>query len=217
MTPSAIREILAGIRQLGFAHVRRPLAVTEYRQVAEALGTIVGEESIALRPGAHAYVAKPGAVPLHTDHPEVDIVAWWCEQQDDEDGASLLLDTRPILAALPEQERQTLHHVELYCPPLAGGPPSLRFPVLRDTPQGEALFCSPWLRSADPIPVLESALAAFRTTLMAAAETSTVRLRLDQGQSLFVDNRRVLHGRAAIQETSRRRLLRLWVKQQIET
>ncbi len=117
----------------------------------------------------------------------------------------MLLDTRPVIAALDARERDTLRHVDLACPPLAGGPPTLRFPVLRGA---DAVFCSPWLRSADPVPLLERALDRFRARL-AAAETRSIRLA--PGDALFVDNRRVLHGRGAIDARSRRRLRQVWM------
>lgn len=210
MTPTA-ESVLAGLASGGIAVVRGPIDEPEYRRLAGELGAIVGEEVIALRDGAHAYVAKPGAVPPHTDHPDVAIVAWWCEEQDETDGASHLLDARPIIESLSERERAMLRQVELWCPPLAGGPPTLRFPVLRPAPSGDAIFCSPWLRSTDPIPLLEDAIERFRGRLIDAAKDGTQRTRLAAGDALFVDNRRVLHGRDAISDASRRRLRRLWV------
>ena len=59
---------------------------------------LVGQESIALRPGAHAYVAKPGRVPLHTDHPEVTFIGWLAEAQDATDGSTE--DLTPLPRAL---------------------------------------------------------------------------------------------------------------------
>ncbi len=204
-------HVEADLRERGLAHIRGPLDAAAYRDLARSLGDIVGAELIALRPGAHAYVAKPGPVPLHTDHPEVDVIGWWCERQDEADGASLLFDARPVLDALPEEDRVLLRQVELWCPPLRGGPPTLRFPVLRATPDGDALFCSPWLKSANAIPAHEAALGAFREKLSVAARRSTNSVRLEAGSALFVDNTRVLHGRAAIFERSQRRLHRLWL------
>ena len=204
--------IVEGLESVGFVHVAEPLKASEYRTLASSIGAIVGDEQIALRPGAHAYVAKPGPVPLHTDHPEVDVVAWHCEEQDVLDGASLLLDTRPVVAGLPCRQRNLLNEVMLACPPLKGGPPMEQHPVLRTTPLGVAVFCSPWLRSASPIPSHEAALESFRMELSTRAKERVFRIRLRAGEALFVDNRRVLHGRAAIVETSRRRLQRLWIQ-----
>jgi hypothetical protein len=185
-----------------------------YGQLAEELGEVVGAERIALRPGAHAYVAQPGAVPLHTDQPEVALIGWWCETQDDEDGASLLLDTWPVVASLPEAVRVRLRKIELVTPPLAGGPPTVRWPVLRPTARGEDVFCSPWLRSASNDPADQEVLDDFRHRVSAYAKQAVQVVRLRVGEALFVDNRRVLHGRRAIAPNSRRCLRRLWLRRE---
>jgi hypothetical protein len=213
---SAVKHVViaAELLNAGFACVRGsfdPLGRRRYIELAAQLGDLVGEETIAVRPGAHAYVAKPGRVPLHTDHPQVNIIGWLCEEQDDTDGASLVLDTRPLVTSLPDEERELLRQVELICPPLVGGPPTERWPVLQKTRSDDAVFCSPWLRSAKPLKEHEDALERFRLCLSDEAKRALVEIRLMRGDALFVDNRRVLHGRGAIAETSRRRLYRVWI------
>lgn len=206
---SAFRRAL---RHDGYAVVTGPLDREAFLALGRQLGGLLAEETIALRPGAHAYVAKPGPVPLHTDHPEVDVVAWLCEVQDDADGASRLLDTRPLVDSLAADERELLRRVHLAYPPLAGGPPTGRWPVLRPTGDGDAVFCSPWLRAVDAPPHHAAALDRFRESISRRASTAVVDIRLVPGDALFVDNRRVLHGRRAIAEASPRRLLRSWLR-----
>lgn len=203
--------ILRGLRDQGYVRVAG-LDLAQYRALAEGLGEIVGDERIALRPGAHAYVAKPGPVPLHTDQPEVETIGWFCARQDDQDGASLLLDTRPVVGGLSEDLRRRLLDVHLVTPPLAGGPPTMTWPVLRETPEGAAVFCSPWLRSASPNPDHTEVLEIFRHQLSDAIGRERISIRLEPGDALFVNNRRVLHGRGAIDPASRRCLRRLWVQ-----
>jgi alpha-ketoglutarate-dependent taurine dioxygenase len=210
MRPTLDR-ITGDLREQGVAPVPR-LTPQAYEELARTLGEIVGRERIALRPGAHAYVAKPGRVPFHTDHPDVDILAWWCEAQDSEDGASQLVDTRPVVAALPEDVREILCDVELVCPPLAGGPPTERRQVLRPVDRGYSVFCSPWLKSAWPLPTHEAALELFRQRLSEHSRTAALSIRLEPGTALFVDNHRILHGRGPIPEGSLRCLRRLWIR-----
>ena len=217
MMLAAPRRIGEALRERGVAHVSGPLDLAGYLALASSLGEVVSEERIALRSGAHAYVAKSGRVPLHTDHPEVGVIGWLCERQDAEDGASLLLDTRPIVTALSEREREVLRLVELECPPLSGGPPTERWPVLRPSGGLDAVFCSPWLRSARAFDGHQEALDQFRQLISAHAKAgigkgAMIDLRLAKGEALFVDNRRILHGRRAIAEASPRQLLRLWIR-----
>ena len=207
-----LAAVAGGLGQRGFVHVPGPLDLAEYKALAEGLGETVAGERIALRPGAHAYVAKPGPVPLHTDQPEIAVIGWFCERQDERDGASLLLDAGPVVEALPDELRARLHDVHLVTPPLSGGPPTMTWPVLRRTSQGEEVFCSPWLRSVTPIPEHVHALATFRHRLSEATRTETISVRLAPGNALFVNNRRVLHGRGAIDPESPRCLRRLWIR-----
>lgn len=203
--------VLSDLREHGLAQVAG-IDRQQYEMLAEQLGHIAERERIALRPGAHAYVAKPGRVPFHTDHPDIDILGWWCEEQDRSDGASLLLDARPVIEDLPPQTRETLRSVSLQCPPLAGGPPTEHRPVLWSEAGREAVFCSPWLRSAWPLPDHERSLEEFRTRLSASAKTAVTSIRLEPGMALLVDNHRVLHGRGPIEPDSRRVLHRLWIQ-----
>lgn len=210
-------QVRAELRQRGFAHVDVGMGFDEYRALATSLGEIVGEERIALRPGAHAYVAKPGPVPLHTDQPQVEVIGWWCERQDEVDGASLLLDTKPIVEGLDDETRTTLRDVLLMTPPIDGGPPTIRWPVLRANGERDDVFCSPWLRSALALIEHQRALDLLRRTLSDAARTTRrISARLQRGHALFVDNRRMLHGRDSIAPGSLRVLRRLWVIKQLE-
>ncbi len=79
---------------------------------------------------------------------------------------------------------------------------------------GQAVFCSPWLRSASPGQEHVETLESFRTKLSRAISTARTSIRLNLGDALFVDNGRVLHGRGAITPESRRVLRRLWVRRQ---
>jgi alpha-ketoglutarate-dependent taurine dioxygenase len=225
--PEALR---AALEDRGAA--RAPaLSRERYEALAASLGPVLQRERVALREGAHAYLARPGPVPLHTDHADVVQVAWWCEAADAEDGANRLLDAAPVVAALPATLRDRLRGVALECPPIptaveadpgagagagrrapAGRSPMASRLVLRPRPgRPDALFCSPWLRAVGAGPEDQAALDALRDRLRAAIARAAVRVRLAPGEALFVDNRRVLHGRDAIAPDSPRCLHRLWI------
>lgn len=197
----------------GIVHVPGLLTPRDYLALAEQLGRVVQEERIALRPGAHAYVAKPGSVPLHTDHPDVDIIGWYCEEQDTVDGASLLLDAQPVVDALSAAELEALRGVEVACPPLAGGPPTEARPVLRRREGRDEVFCSPWLHPVLRTSANDAAVDGFRARVSAHARDAVREVHLRRGDALFIDNHRVLHGRRAIAEGSRRCLHRVWIRE----
>lgn len=207
-----VTSLVEELRHAGYARVPGPLDLEAYRTLAAQVGEIVGHERIELRPGAHAYVAKPGRVPLHTDHAEVEVIGWLCEKQDERDGASLLLDASPVIADLDEHEAALLREVELCCPPLEGGRPTQTFPVLRQRGGRTLLFCSPWLKPARDMDGHADALRRIRERISMEERRRPIEIRLQPGEALFVDNQRVLHGRREIANDSKRRLHRVWLR-----
>jgi hypothetical protein len=170
------------------------------------LGDLCDEFIVRVAPAARKYVCDWPEVPFHTDDPTVDLIAWYCEAQDDWDGASVLVDSQPVLARLHEQARTDLRQTLL--PFRALAPHSTAFwPVLSESGQ---IFLMPWLEPTSPRHRQEgSAFVAFVGSVLAQRP---VRIRLRPGQALIIDNRRMLHGRSAIHPQSRRRLRRYWVR-----
>lgn len=205
------RDVAASIREHGYAHVPGALDLRGFRNVASDMGHIVAEEIIELRESAHAYVAKPGPVPFHTDQAQVEIIGWLCRHQDEVDGSSLLLDSRTFLGAMDEANLELLRRVRLACPPVTGGPPSTAVPVLRASATRDLFFCSPWLDPVGGEAADREVLSHLWSAIVAAAAASTIRIRLAPGEALFIDNQRVMHGRAALPWNSRRQLHRVWV------
>jgi hypothetical protein len=199
------------LARAGWALVEAPIAYEAFRCLARGLGSIVQDEVIALRPGAHAYVAKPGPVPFHTDQAEVETIGWWCQRQDAKDGASRLLDSRPILARMGPQTCGELEKIHLACPPLSGGPPTLSFPILRQEHGRSRFFCSPWLKPVSGDATQLEILRQLKAEVGRAALQEVIELRLRPGQALFIDNQRMFHGRGAISPDSRRSLCRVWM------
>ena len=134
-------------------------------------------------------------------------VSW----QDEHDGASILLDTRPILRSLSPALRQQLSSVGLpYFDRLSPSRPKGYVPLLLGTDEGTwRVNYAPWLLPEPLEGEQRDAVAAFREALAAAA---AIRTRLHAGQCLFVDNWRVLHGRDPLNAASARLLKRAWVR-----
>jgi hypothetical protein len=89
---------------------------SELDATLHTMGTVIQRERVVLREGGHAYLSKPGRVSLHTDHPQAQLIAWFCEEQDHDDGANHLLDSRPVVLGLSESSRRTLRMMQLECP-----------------------------------------------------------------------------------------------------
>lgn len=190
----------------GFVVLRDIGSPTEFERALAELGEVVLRTPVELRPNVGTYLCRSAAVPLHTDHPDVDVVAWWCERQDEQDGASILVDALAVIAGLDERTRTALGGVPVPCPTLArvaGGPCAAERTVV--SASGGVYFAA-WLS-----PTRSGMAAVWRELAQRVEDAPRREVRLGPGEALFVDNRRMLHGRRALAEGSTRRLCRAWL------
>lgn len=168
-------------------------------------GDIIEETEVRQRGEAQTYLAGRGPVPLHTDHPEAGFVAWYCEVQDRQDGASVLTDGYSILHSMGAMARG-LRNVELHVPP------QLPRQILDRTKawDGSRIYYAPWYPVVKANNDGRQALEVFENLL--AMGFGYRRIRLKAGELLIVDNGRWLHGRDALSERSDRFLRRYWLR-----
>ena len=175
------------------------------RALLRPLGDIVDETRVRQRSGATTWLAGRDAVPLHTDHPEADFVAWRCEAQDARDGASVLADGYAILRAMGTQA-DALREVELRVPAQLPRQTRERCAVW----DGRQLYWAPWYRVVRAGDAGRRALALFTSLL--AMGFGHRRIRLVAGELLVLDNGRWLHGRDRLSHGSGRFLRRYWLR-----
>lgn len=174
------------------------------RELMLQVGDIVEATQVRQRSGAGTYLAGRGAVPLHTDHPEAEIVAWQCQIQDQQDGAILLADGQAIIHAMGTNAEH-LHDVEIRVPPQLPRQKLDRANVW----DGERLYYAPWYPVVSTSSKGQLALDMFKSLL--AMGCGHRRIRLKEGEVLVVDNGRWLHGRDRLPENSNRLLQRYWI------
>ena len=202
-TTGVAAAIRSGLRRDGLAvqTVGKEAACEALREVGE----IVERTEVRQIEGATTYLCGHDAVPLHTDHPEARLVAWWCESQADRDGASVLADGNDLLSLMGDQA-EALVQVEQHVPP------QLPRQVLRTAPvwSGERLYYAPWYPVLQATDAGRRALRAFRSLL--AMGVGHKRIRLQPGDLLVVDNARWLHGRDRLDRQNDRLLRRFWLR-----
>ncbi len=198
-----VAAIRAGLQRdgLAVASVGREAAC----EVLSGIGEIVEQTQVRQIKGATTYLCGHETVPLHTDHPEALVVAWWCESQAARDGASVLADGHAVISLMGEQA-QALQEVEQHVPP------QLPRQVLRTAPvwSGTQIYYAPWypiLRATD---AGRRALETFRAFL--AMGVGHKRIRLQPRDLLVVDNTRWLHGRDKLEKQNDRVLRRFWLQ-----
>lgn len=175
-----------------------------------ALGPIIQTTEIAPRVNAKAALATDKEMALHTDHPRARWISWECVRQSSEGGYSLLKDTKPALDSLTESERDELRalaiRTHVVFPDDTGA-----YPVLRKDGDGaDWIYFTPWMTDGQSSP-------AFRKFLQALEATPTLSVRLYPGESLLIDNGRMLHGRSALGGDKDRLLIRRWIASPFDT
>ena len=175
------------------------------RDFLARFGDVIEETQVRQHEGVDTYLAGQGPVPLHTDHPEAEVVAWHCEAQDRQDGASVLADGYAVIRAMGAAAAD-LGKVELHVPP--------QLPrQTRDRTKawdGSRLYYAPWYPVVRADGDGRQALKMFSSLL--AMGCGHRRIRLKAGEVLIVDNGRWLHGRDRLPASSDRLLRRYWLR-----
>jgi alpha-ketoglutarate-dependent taurine dioxygenase len=174
------------------------------------LGPVIQTTEITPRANAKAALATDQEMQLHTDHPRARWISWECVRQSSEGGYSLLKDTKPALDSLTESERAELRalaiRTHVVFPNDTGS-----YPVLRKDGDGtDWVYFTPWMTDGQSSP-------AFRKFLQALEATPTLSIRLYPGESLLIDNGRMLHGRTALGGDKDRLLIRRWIASPFDT
>ena len=206
----SFQQLSDEIQRTGLA-VLRDKSLEEFVDTCTSMGEILSLQDVTIIPGSRKNVSSPGAIPLHSDGPEADVVAWYCVRQDDDDGTSMLLDTIPMLRTLTSEMRHALASIELpYFDSTSRGRPKGFAPLLLgNCDTAWRVNYAPWLVPAVLNAEQRDALNAFQLALTRGA---VMQRRLAEAQCLFIDNWRVLHGRASLVTESPRLLKRAWLR-----
>lgn len=207
------QEVADALRRDGFFHARG-IGQDEYLALAASLGEVVAVEEIELRPGVGSYACSSGPVPFHTDHPAVTSAAWYCVRQDPVDGASLLVDSQRLIGKLSLEQNALLERLRLAFPPLIAGHSPGAAPVLMQRSDGYEVYYPPVMRPEEPEPAALVALQELAAKVREFGPAVQIRIRLEVNDALFVDNRRMLHGRGPLQPNSPRLLQRAWIRRE---
>lgn len=190
--------------------VLRPQSQANLLADLAQLGPVIQTTEITPRVNAKAALATDQEMALHTDHPRARWISWECVRQSSEGGYSLLKDTKPALNSLSDSERDELRaltiRTHVVFPDDTGA-----YPVLRQDGDGaDWVYFTPWMTDGQSSP-------AFRKFIRALEATPTLTLRLYPGESLLIDNGRMLHGRSALGGDKDRLLVRRWIASPFDT
>ena len=161
------------------------------------------------RPGVYA----DGELAFHTDNPNWSVLGWYCVQQDENAGESLLLDLVDAASAFSPEELNELCGISIYLPvrDAFGNETAELAPVLKPAGGSFDVYWVPWLVAEGFEQTHGPQLRRFREWLTRKEAHELISLRLQPGESLFIHNNRMLHGRRPLTPGSRRHLVRFAV------
>ena len=208
---------LATIARHGYAHITKQLSVEGFEAIASRLGSIAMRTDLAITPGRSSIVYKPDAIAFHQDNPAMNIIGWHCVQQDDIDGSARLIDTADVVDHFSPDQLRIMTSIDVRFPdtdpsrhyPDKGLIAYLLWPMLTENPTRVEVYYVPWLMLDSYSAEQREVIAKFDEYLLAK---EVINIRLNEGETLFIDNNRMLHGRGPIQAGSKRFLKRLWIK-----
>jgi hypothetical protein len=176
--------------------------------VCAQLGEIKHKLEVKLAQGSKIYANIEGKVPFHTDNPNIPIVAWHCLEPDSMDGANMLIDSHVVIQKLSQEDIITLTGVRLPVPysdsdhAILNLDPYHIYWLPRMVEEAKSAFSEKEL----------GAVKRFNTVLEELYRSAQYKnLRLQKGDTLFVNNWVMLHGRNEISGESKRHLVRVYI------
>jgi len=205
-------DIRVRLHKDGLYHLKEGVSESLFKEVAAHLGTILATDDIKLRLSKRK-LHSPEALEFHTDSYLSDINAWWCDTPAEIGGAMLLIDTAVLSEHFSEYEMALLTKLEMECPNRSHSKFYKR-QLLTHSPNGMEVFYTPWLVVEPEADELKSLWRKFASYIEAKRIKSVVEVLFKQGDCLFINNKRVLHGRDSLHPDTKRHLKRLWISTQ---
>lgn len=228
--PATTEQISAAIRGVletdGYLHLAWPMTIENYEAIAARVGTIVQkndvkvdlaraqkQEQVRIIKGRGG-IYSPGALGFHTD-PIADLVSWYCVEQDDGGGPMMMLDLGDLEEHFSAKELEILSRVELLSPTRkseAEQETLTPVPLLTKTNGKYKIFYASWLLRESEDPAVRKVMEKFASYVKNKEETQLIRLDVKPQDTVFLDNHRMLHGRGELPQTSKRHLVRLYLR-----
>ncbi|OLT60388.1 TauD/TfdA family dioxygenase [Moorena bouillonii] len=220
-------EILKVIKVDGFVHIKQPLSQNAYQALLHLLGTIIGRTDLVVdaklnqlqqmkrkhninRPSVYL----PEALAFHTDTPASHLIGWYCVEQDEVDGATLLLDTTDIKDYFTPAELSVLSGVNVQYMirnPNTNEEDVVYQPLISQKNSTYQVFYVPWNLSNHHNGAQTKLLEKFSEYVVHKQRTELIKIRLAPKECLFIDNHRMLHCRGKLPENTKRHLIRYYI------
>ena len=204
----ARHDISAVLLDKGFIFLSQQ-SEKEVAGILESLGEVIHVTDVKINPQSRALVTSPKALDFHTDHHKARWVLLHCLEQTDVGGESIIVDAARVYNKLGDDNRRALTEIILFEHDVFGSGKDSH-PLVEKENGTLRFYYSFWMADDNMPAHQKSAFMAFRE---AVAEEESVKLKLQKGDVLVVDNHRMLHGRCAIKGSQDRFLKRFWIQE----
>ncbi|HEY6252887.1 MAG TPA: TauD/TfdA family dioxygenase [Candidatus Angelobacter sp.] len=228
--PTTTEQVSAAIRRAlethGYLHLTWPMTMENYEAIAGRVGTIVQKNDVkvdlaqaqrqeqARRIKGRGGIYSPGALGFHTD-PIADLVSWYCMEQDEHGGPMMMLDLGDLEEHFSAEEREILSRVELLSPtkkPEAEQETLTPTPLLTKINGKYKIYYAPWLLRESEDASIRKIAEKFAAYVKNKEETQLIVLPIKPHDTVFLNNHRMLHGRGELSQTSKRHLVRFYLR-----
>jgi hypothetical protein len=228
--PATTEQVGEAIRHTletdGYLHLTWPMTMENYEAIAGRVGTIVqkndvkvdlaraqSQEQVRLIKGRGG-IYSASALGFHTD-PIADLVSWYCVEQDDGGHPMMTIDLGDLEEHFSGEEREVLSRVELLSPTRkseAEQETLTPMPLLTKKGEKYKIYYASWLLRESEDASVRKVADKFAAYVRNKEETQLIVLPVKPGDTVFLDNHRMLHGRGALPQTSKRHLVRFYLR-----
>ena len=228
--PSTTEQVGEAIRHtlqtVGYLHLTWPMTIENYEAIAGRVGTILQKNDVRVnlaraqsqekvrRIKGRGGIYSPDALGFHTD-PIADLVSWYCVEQDDGGHPMMVLDLGDLEEHFLAEEREILSRVELLSPTRKSETEQETLtptPLLTKTSGKYKIYYARWLLRESQDAAVRKIAEKFAAYVKNKEETQVIVLPVKPGDTVFVDNHRMLHGRGELPQTSKRHLVRFYLR-----
>jgi alpha-ketoglutarate-dependent taurine dioxygenase len=201
------QEIRQELEKSGFVWIRNG-GKNYFEIITKELGEVIFVTDVKVNPESRALVTSEKGLDFHTDHHKANYIAWYCIEQTDEGGESILQDANKVFELLTEEEQAELRKVRLFEHKVFEDDEDT-YPFVIEESGKREFYYSFWLAKEN---ISEYQKELIRKYQKLTNETEYTKIKLHPTDILIIDNHRILHGRTAIAGSKNRFLKRLWIK-----
>jgi hypothetical protein len=225
-------ELRDRLERAGWAHAPFAGGYPEFEAICGMLGRVEsvmdimvdGARSNANRTGRldlgevrRPDIYRSDAIGFHSDNPNVGIIGWYCRRQDAGDGRSRLVDGYDVIEGFSRSDLDVLASIGVrWMMRHEGAERMYHEPMVSWAGARPRFYYAPWLVPSSLDAAQRGMLERFETALARCEAERTLEIRLESGEALFIDNRRLLHARQAIGPESERHLVRVRLFDDVE-